>query len=910
MRRTWITQAALGALICIGCDDQQDHKAAPAAPEAPEAEGAPEQGPYVRAPDESPREGSGEGLSIVSPESGEEPEGELELIEVEPEGPAGAWSSRYPAVAAGGLIEMHFTRPGTERGAEEDPEADDAIIEVINGAQFSLDLCLYEFNRQNVVDAVVDAIARGVNVRFVGDGDEIHDEGYEILAAEGLDLVLRRPRDRIMHHKFVVADASTVLTGSMNFSRNGVMLNNNHVLRVDSEALALAYMAEFQQMYEGSFGRRKDILDVPQQFEIGGANVELFFSPQDNTSAEMLRLLRTADHNVLFMVFSFTLDEVAAEMERLNEAGVRVVGVFDESQGRSRYAQDDRLAEAGVPVFIDGNKNAIGFAGGKLHHKVMIIDAGTDSDPVVISGSYNWSNGATKYNDENMIVLHGQEFAVPFLEEFCKVLEVAEVHPKLVGERPDPCAELLTPVRINEVLPNPDGPDADEEFVELINPGASAQSLDGWTLADALKVRHTFGPDDVLVPGGVMVIYGGALEGDESRVVASSGGLALTNNAETVVLRNPEGVVVDEIAYRNARSGISFNRDPDGAGDGVIALHTLVSPDGLTMSPGLRADGRLWPGTPRVVINELLPNPSGTDRGQEYVELINAGTGRVDLTGWSLGDLSAADRHVFDGTELAPGEVLVIFDQGDHAAIAGAINSSSGSLSLNNGGDTITLFDAAGGVADQVIYGDDLVEDGISLNRASDGEIEAEFVLHTLVEGALGNMSPGLRSSGEDFIEPPPVQAVMINELLPNPVGTDRGQEYIELVNVGEVDVDLAGWTLGDAVSANRHVFSGPQVLPVGESIVIFDRGEHPEVPGHLVASSGSLSLNNSNERVVLFSALGVEMDSVVYEASVEGVALNRATDADQKSELINHDEVEGAVDNGSPGLRVDGTDW
>lgn len=903
MKALWRVSALCAwALVMSGCDDGASDEAPNEPPsEAPGAGGLADEQPGAGG------DSAGGDLFIVEPEPAEGPA----LVEAAPEGPPAAWSARYPAMAAGGQVEMHFTRPGTERGTEEDPEADDAIIAAIEGAQASVELCLYEFKRANIIDAVVDAIARGVTVRFVGDGDEIEDEGYEILAQEGLDLVVRRPGDRIMHNKFAVIDGQTVLTGSMNFSENGVMLNNNHLLRVESDALALAYQAEFQQMYDtASFGRRKEPLEIDQQLEIGDRDVEVYFSPQDRANEQLARLLATADHSVLFMVFSFTLTDIADDMADLHDQGVRVVGIFDESQGRGRYSVDERLAARGVPVFIDGNHNAIGFAGGKLHHKVMIIDAGTDSDPIVISGSYNWSNAASNYNDENLLVLHGQDFAIPFLEEFCKVLEVAEPHPDLQGALPDPCAELLTPVRINELLPNPDGPDLGEEFVEIINPGAAAMDLEGWTLSDALNVRHVFGPGDVLSPGGVMVIYGGEALDGSPRTVSSTGNLSLNNNADEITLRNPEGVVVDQIVYRSAISGIAFNRTPDGAGDGEVIRHDEVSPGGLPMSPGLRADGRLWPGTPRVVINELLPNPEGTDLGQEYVELINTGTGRVDLDGWRLGDLSSDARHVFEGLSLAPGEAVVIFDRGDHEGVPGGMNSSTGTLSLNNGGDTITLYDASGAVADQVVYDGDVVDEGVSVNRAVDGDIEAPMVSHPLADGANGPMSPGLRVSGADWVEPPPVLAVMINEVMPNPEGTDRGNEYVELVNIGEAEVDLGGWAFGDAVSASRHVFSGPELLPVGAAIVIFDGGEHPEVPNSIRASSGSLSLNNSDERLVLYRPDGSEMDAVTYTRSTEGVSLNRAIDGERKAVLIRHDEVEGAVGPTSPGLRSDGTAW
>ena len=40
----------------------------------------------------------------------------------------------------------------------------------------------------------------------------------------------------------------------------------------------------------------------------------------------------------------------------------------------------------------------------------------------------------------------------------------------------------------------------------------------------------------------------------------------------------------------------------------------------------------------QVYINEILPNPTGTDTGTERVEIYNAGPAAVDLTGWAIDD--------------------------------------------------------------------------------------------------------------------------------------------------------------------------------------------------------------------------------------------------------------------------------
>jgi len=803
--------------------------------------------------------------------------------------------------SADGAIELHFTRPGVDAASGEDPELDDAVAELFDMAEDRIDLCLFEFDRAVIVEALLEAHEAGVEIRFVGDGDEAEDEGYEELVEAGVDLSLRQPRDRIMHNKFAVVDETWVWTGSTNFSEHGVLRNNNGSIRVESELLASYYTDEFEQMYvDGLFGRHKVPFDHAAPVLLADEELEVHFSPADPPHEELLAALDQADESVLFMIFAFTREDVTNKLIELHESGVMVVGVFDESQARGRYSVDERLAKAGVPVFIDGNNHTIGFGGGKLHHKVLLVDAMSDSDPTVAIGSYNWSASASRYNDENLLVIRGPETTAAYLEEFCGILDDATQHPDYEGRLPDPCASLLQQIRVNEVMANPAGSDSGEEWVELVNAGAAPVELEGWTLGDASRVRHTFAPV-VLGPAEALLVRSGADAAFPSAVIADSGNLGLANNSDEVVLRDGSGRIVDRVGYTSAVSGVSFNRDPDGAAAGPFVLHDDLSGAAGDSSPGLRADGSPWGG--RVIVNEALPNPAGTDSGNEWVELLNVGLAPADLSGWTFGDASDDERHVFEaGTVLAPGEALVLFDSGSHPDVPGSIVSSSGSLSLNNSAETLTLHDADGALRDEVGWSGS--SEDVSLNRAIDGDPDSPLIDHDDVPGATADHSPGAQVDGSPW-----GGRVMINELMPNPDGSDSGEEWVELVNTGDFDVDLDGWTLRDSVG-ERHVFGGGPTLAPGEALVIFDSGIHSEVPGSITSSTGSLSLNNGGDAFELLDPDGAVRSAVSWTGCSSGVSLNRAEDAASDAPLVDHDEVPGATADSSPGTRVDGSAW
>jgi hypothetical protein len=150
------------------------------------------------------------------------------------------------------------------------------------------------------------------------------------------------------------------------------------------------------------------------------------------------------------------------------------------------------------------------------------------------------------------------------------------------------------------------------------------------------------------------------------------------------------------------------------------------------------------PTLPRVMINEILANEPGSNTDGEFIEIVNAGNGEADLSGWTLSD-AAAVRHVFpSGTRLGARRAIVIY--GNNAP-AGFVSASTRSLSLSNGGDTVTLRNGSA-VISQVSFTSSLSgTDGVSMTRSTDADPAASFILH----GSGRTSSPGTRADGTAF---------------------------------------------------------------------------------------------------------------------------------------------------------------
>jgi len=173
------------------------------------------------------------------------------------------------------------------------------------------------------------------------------------------------------------------------------------------------------------------------------------------------------------------------------------------------------------------------------------------------------------------------------------------------------------------------------------------------------------------------------------------------------------------------------------------------------------------PAAQNLVINEINADPasgiSGDANGDgtrdstddEFVEIVNTGSTAVDISGFTLSDLSGL-RHTFAaGTVIQPGQAIVVFGGGTPTgSFSGAtvVTASSGSLSLNNSGDTITLADDMGTTITQVVYGS---EGGANQSLTRDPDGTGSFAQHSTVTGANGALfSPGSQIDGSAFEAP------------------------------------------------------------------------------------------------------------------------------------------------------------
>jgi len=105
-----------------------------------------------------------------------------------------------------------------------------------------------------------------------------------------------------------------------------------------------------------------------------------------------------------------------------------------------------------------------------------------------------------------------------------------------------------------------------------------------------------------------------------------------------------------------------------------------------------------------VVINELLPDPSGIDDNNELVEIYNRGPAAVDVTGWAIEDLATINdgtirRRIPEDFDPAYGSTSAILQPGDFRVVRG-----TAAAYMNQTGDTIYLTSNRTGNLAAVVY--------------------------------------------------------------------------------------------------------------------------------------------------------------------------------------------------------------
>lgn len=326
-----------------------------------------------------------------------------------------------------------------------------ALRNLIRNAQSSIDFAAYNTNEIFIVNELIDAHNRGVRVRVVTD-DETTNSGWN--AGAPFPIVRGNIGSGLMHNKFLIIDKdsdlnSMVITGSMNFTTNQMRSDPNHLIFIQDKSLAIGYTIEFEEMWgsdnavpnlgNARFGVDK-LKNTPENFIIGSVPVELYFSPSDETTSEISNRLAQTKENMLLGLMIFTNWELRDQVVNSLQNNVSVRWIVDDVSNSASVMQAIIINNGEVKTHSDPDL---------FHHKYAVLDEDT-TNPVLVTGSHNWTFSAETINDENTLIFYDQRLTNIFRQEFearWKELIVSNVNEYLLEEKaliyPNPSEGLL-----------------------------------------------------------------------------------------------------------------------------------------------------------------------------------------------------------------------------------------------------------------------------------------------------------------------------------------------------------------------------------------------------------------------------------------------------------------------------------
>lgn len=418
---------------------------------------------------------------------------------------------------------------------------------------------------------------------------------------------------------------------------------------------------------------------------------------------------------------------------------------------------------------------------------------------------------------------------------------------------------------ITEIMYDPDGTDTGHEWVELYNPGDNSVEIKSgscsttcWRFIDQFKNdlpdathRHTFSENAIVKPKDFLIVASDKEKFKETYPVFTGNliksSFSLSNDGSTLALSKDAGTTY--------MSRTDYEKSWGGSGNGKT-LEKMNFAEGndksnwqesyvLGGTPGMESSKKQkYPHD--VVISELFPNPGTDEEKNEFVELYNFGSDKIDLENWTLTDKSGDTIYVFPKISIEAGLFLVRY----RIDFKFALN--------NSGGEEVFLRDPNGDSVSHVGYSGTVKEnysyalDDEKYSWTSSPTPGAENII-TLPKEAVP-ITASLSSA----------EKIYLNEILPNPKGDERTGEFIELKSNEDEPVDLYGFTIRDGTKTGKFVFKEHSILKPDAYLAIY----RPQF---------KIALNNSNESVSLYNPQGKMISSISWDKSSENASYNFA---------------------------------
>lgn len=319
------------------------------------------------------------------------------------------------------------------------------LTEVETKPKVRLHAALYELLDDELVDALAKLGARASIVLANGSvekaGEDQNHKARKQLRDAGVEVLDRMISPKALgHNKFLVLGSETasgfkpkkVWTGSTNWTPTGLCTQLNNGILIENQDIADKFEAQFQLLARAESGFPEELVatnSIPtRDVTLGDGTTDIWFTRLRKRIDidELISLVKSAKQGIFYVMFQPGSEPVLTLLARQEEKDLYVRGVATRFTGAGKekftlLKKDPKtyslktveatgvgssIGKWAVEGTAQGFQGAVGHA--ITHCKVIVIDPFGD-DPIVVTGSHNFSISASEKNDENFVVIRGEK---------------------------------------------------------------------------------------------------------------------------------------------------------------------------------------------------------------------------------------------------------------------------------------------------------------------------------------------------------------------------------------------------------------------------------------------------------------------------------------------------------------------
>ncbi|MEA2081872.1 MAG: phospholipase D-like domain-containing protein, partial [Elusimicrobiota bacterium] len=192
-----------------------------------------------------------------------------------------------------------------------------ALVDLIDSANSTIDVATYELNNSTIVAALKAAEDRSVTIKIIYDAGN-YDAGHDNVAVATLSGSVHKSRysdNFLSHNKYMIVDSTRIWTGSTNFTPEGFGSNtNNSILLRDCPGLIANYQQDFNEMWINTGSANKT--SHGGSYTVNGVSIQNYFSPKDFSVSNHLKTeVSGSSKSVLFLItFGITQSDLLNTM--------------------------------------------------------------------------------------------------------------------------------------------------------------------------------------------------------------------------------------------------------------------------------------------------------------------------------------------------------------------------------------------------------------------------------------------------------------------------------------------------------------------------------------------------------------------------------------------------------------------